>query len=78
LIKTGLFGHMRHPLYVGILIVYLGFILFSFSLISFIGWIIVFVLYNIIATFEEKDLEKLFKDEYLEYKKNVPKWIPKI
>jgi len=76
LIKTGLYAHTRHPLYLGVLLIYLGFIIFSVSLISIVGFIIVFILYNWIATFEERDLEKLFKQEYLEYKKKVNKWIP--
>lgn len=76
LIKTGIFAYIRHPLYLGVLLIYLGFIFFSVSLISIIGFIIVFILYNYIATFEENTLEKLFKEEYSEYKKRVPKWIP--
>ena len=78
LIKTGIFAHTRHPLYLGVLMLYLGFILLSMSLISIIGFIIAFILYNWIATFEENDLEKLFKEEYSEYKKKVPKWIPSL
>ena len=78
LITTGIFAHTRHPIYLGVLLLYIGFILFSFSLISLIGWIIVFILYNRIASFEEKDLEDILKEQYLEYKKKVPKWIPKI
>ncbi len=75
LIKTGIFAHTRHPLFLGILIIYLGFIFLSVSLLSIIGFIIVFVLYFWITTFEENDLEVIFKEEYLEYKKKVPKWI---
>lgn len=78
LIKTGIFAHTRHPLYLGVLIIYIGLILLSVSLISIVGFIIAFLLYNWIANFEEKDLEEIFKEEYLEYKKKVPKWIPSI
>ncbi|MFX1328133.1 MAG: methyltransferase family protein [Promethearchaeota archaeon] len=76
LIKTGIFAYTRHPLYLGILIIYIGFIFLSVSLLSIIGFIIVFILYNRIVNFEENDLEKIFKEEYLEYKKKVAKWIP--
>jgi len=76
LIKTGIFSYTRHPLYLGVLILYLGFIFLSMSLVSIIGLIIVFILYDRIASFEENDLEKVFQEEYVEYKKNVPKWIP--
>ena len=76
LIKTGIFSYTRHPLYLGVLILYVGFIILSFSLISIIGFIIVCIIYNQIATFEEYELEKEFQEEYVEYKKQVPKWIP--
>ena len=78
LIKTGIFSHTRHPLYLGVLLTYLGLVFLSLSLLSIIGLIIVFVLYNWIATFEENDLQEIFKKEYLEYKKKVSKWIPSI
>ena len=78
LVKTGIFCHTRHPIYLGSLIIYLGFTFLSLSLLSIIGFIIVFILYDWLATFEEKDLEMTFKEEYLEYKKTVPKWIPSI
>ncbi|NVM37343.1 MAG: isoprenylcysteine carboxylmethyltransferase family protein [Candidatus Lokiarchaeota archaeon] len=76
LIKTGFFAHTRHPLYLGVLFIYLGLIFLYMSLLSIIGFIVVFILYNYIATFEENELEKMFKEEYLEYKKKGPKWIP--
>ena len=78
LITTGIFSHTRHPLYLGVLILYLGLIFFSFSLLSLIFWIIIIIAYDRIATFEENDLETLFTQEYLDYKKKVPKFIPKI
>ncbi|MFW9902651.1 MAG: methyltransferase family protein [Candidatus Thorarchaeota archaeon] len=76
LIKTGIFAHTRHPLYLGVLIVYIGFILLTISMLSIVGFIIVFILYDRIATFEEKELEKSFQEEYVEYKRHVSKWIP--
>jgi protein-S-isoprenylcysteine O-methyltransferase Ste14 len=78
LILEGIFAHVRHPLYLGIIVIYVGFILFTMSLISFIGWIVIIIIYDRIATFEENELEKLFKGKYSDYKKLVPKWIPKI
>ncbi len=77
LVTTGIFKHVRHPIYLGVFWIYIGFILFTLSLISIPVWIIIIVLYDKMATFEEKDLESIFGDEYLDYKKRVPKWIPK-
>ncbi len=78
LITTGLFAHMRHPLYLGVLLVYIGLILLTISLLSVIGWLIAFIFYDRLATFEEQKLMEKFKEEYVAYKKKVPKWILRI
>lgn len=77
LIDTGLLAYVRHPLYLGVLLLYFGFILGTFSIISFLMFLIVIFLYNKMATYEEQDLERIFGEEYLEYKRRVPKWIPR-
>ncbi len=78
LITTRIFARTRNPIYLGVLIIYLGFIFLSVSLISIIGFIFALILYNWIVNFEENDLEEIFKEEYKEYKKKVPKWIPSL
>ena len=75
-IDTGILAHVRHPLYLGGLLVYLGFVLGTFSILSLITYIFVFVVYDYLATFEEKDLERVFGEDYAQYKRRVPKWIP--
>ncbi|MHA2398805.1 MAG: methyltransferase family protein [Promethearchaeota archaeon] len=77
LITEGIFGHVRHPLYLGVLLIYLSFIFLSISLISLVVWVIILLIYDRLATFEEKELEKIYKREYLEYKDKIPKWIPR-
>ncbi|MBA7507115.1 hypothetical protein ES706_05831 [subsurface metagenome] len=78
LIKNGVFARVRHPLYLSMLLVYLAFALVSMSLICIIFWILMFILYDRMASYEEKDLEKIFSEEYAEYKKRVGKWFPKL
>jgi len=43
-------------------------------------WIIAFVVLNTIyfALFEEPQLENRFGDAYTDYKRNVPRWIPRL
>jgi len=77
LITNGILGHVRNPMYFGVLLIYLAFIFLSISLISIALWIVIIVIYDKLATYEEKQLEKLFGEKYLEYKKKVPKWIPR-
>ena len=77
-IDTGILGHVRHPLYLGVLIIYVGFIIGTFSIISFVIFIFVALIYNKLATYEEQDLERIFGEKYLEYKSRVPRWIPRL
>jgi len=78
LIKNGVFARVRHPLYLSMLLVYLAFALVSMSLICIIFWILMFILYDRFASYEEKDLENIFGGEYTEYKARVGKWFPKL
>jgi protein-S-isoprenylcysteine O-methyltransferase Ste14 len=76
-IDRGLFAYVRHPLYLGVLLIYLGFVLGSFSILSFVAFVLIFFVYNYLAIFEEKDLERMFGEEYLQYKKRVSRWFPR-
>jgi len=76
LIMNGVFAHVRHPLYLSILLAYLGFIFTSMSIISVVPWICFIMLFDKMATYEEEDLVRIFGDAYLKYMKRVPKWIP--
>jgi len=78
LIKDGSFDHLRHPLYGGSLLIYLSLFFVSLSLISLAAFAVVFLFYNVIATYEEKILDQKFGQEYREYKRKVPKWIPRL
>ena len=48
------------------------------SLVSAGLLIVIMIFYNHVATYEEKLLENKYGQEYLEYKKHVPKWLPKL
>ena len=76
LATSGVFGRVRHPMYLGTHLVYLGLAVVTFSLVSIVVWVIAFAFYNTLADYEEMKLEDRFGDEFLQYKKNVRKWIP--
>lgn len=78
LITDGAFGRVRHPIYLAALLFYVTLIVLSLSLISLFIFVCIIVFYNAITKFEELFLEKQFGQEYLDYKKKVPKWIPRI
>jgi protein-S-isoprenylcysteine O-methyltransferase Ste14 len=78
LITNGILGHVRNPIYLGILLIYVAFLCLSISIISIAVFILIFLIYNKMVDFEENLLETMFGNEYLEYKNRVSKWIPKL
>ncbi len=76
LITGGILKYVRNPLYLGILLIYVAFILLSISIICIILFVIIFLIYNRMVNYEEKILEKMFGEEYLEYKRKASKWLP--
>lgn len=75
-ITNGILGYTRNPMYFGIILIYVAFICLSISLIAIAIFILVFLVYNRMVNFEEKLLENMFGEKYLEYKSKVPKWLP--
>jgi protein-S-isoprenylcysteine O-methyltransferase Ste14 len=75
-ITTGVFSIVRHPIYFGSILLYLGFILLSLSLLSVLIWFIIIAFYYIISRHEEKLLTQRFGLAYEEYKKKVPMLFP--
>ena len=78
LIDSGVYSRVRHPMYLGILLLCLGFFFISPSLLSYGVWLAFFILYDKMATYEEKDLIRILGEEYVAYEKRVPKWLPRI
>lgn len=76
-ITKSVFGWVRHPVYLSALLLYLGLIISTLSIFSFLFWFIIFIFYNYIASYEEKILIEFFGSEYKDYMKKVPRWVPK-
>lgn len=76
LIDSGVYSLVRHPMYLGTLLVCLGFFLVIPSLISLAIWIALFLFYDKMATYEENDLKRIFGPDYTVYQKRVSKWFP--
>jgi len=75
-ITTGVFSIVRHPIYLGSILLYLGFILLSLSLLSILVWFVIIIFYYMISRYEEKLLTQRFGSIYEEYKKKVPMLLP--
>lgn len=77
-INTGVFALVRHPIYLSALLLYLGFIFATLSLICMALFICISIFYDYIAGFEERELKRKFGRDYLDYLEAVPKWFPRI
>lgn len=78
LIQEGILSVVRHPLYLGTILIFLGWSLFTgnvFALVSTI-WICMYLIPGIY--WEEKKLEAEFGEKYRKYKSKVPSIIPRI
>lgn len=76
LLLGGLYGRSRNPIYVGVLILWLGWALFYGSVALAVAFIaVLLIVTSIVVPWEERELETRFGESYLEYKRSVPRWI---
>ena len=78
LIVTGVFRIVRHPIYLGAILFYLGASLITMSIASVLFLIVIIGFYIYIAKYEERILNKEFGQDYLEYKKKTGMLFPKL
>lgn len=75
-IDTGVYGRVRHPMYLGVLLVFLGLLVTTLSLITLLLWFLAFFGFDRMASYEERILIQRFGDAYREYQRRVSKWLP--
>jgi len=78
LLMTGLYRHIRNPIYLGALLALIGHILWSGSdwvTAYFFCYIVAF--HVLIVVFEEPILRRKYGRMYEEYLSHVPRWIPR-
>jgi len=78
LVDAEVYAWIRHPMYLGTLLVCLGFFFAVPSLLSLVIWIAFFIFFDEMATYEENDLAKTLGEDYAAYRKRVPKWFPRL
>ncbi len=75
LINSGLFKYSRNPIFLGVLLSYLGTFLIIPNILSFSIMLVTFVTIQTQVRLEEEYLESVQGREYLDYKKKVRRWL---
>lgn len=75
----GPYHYVRNPLYIGNILMLAGASILS-KLIWFLPFVLLYsgILYGLVAWREEMRLEGRYGEAYLKYKREVPRWIPRI
>jgi len=77
LITTGWYARMRHPLYFGMILIFLGYFLVAGTVTSGIHLLCLLLYLPFGIYYEERNLVAIFGDDYREYQENVPSVFPR-
>lgn len=75
-ITTDIYSVLRHPMYLGSILIFLSLAVLSLSLIAAVIFIAVVIFYYFLCRYEEKVLIEKLGKEYTNYMKKVPMLIP--
>jgi protein-S-isoprenylcysteine O-methyltransferase Ste14 len=79
LVVSGLYRFVRNPMYVGVLLIQIGNIVWFGALAQVIYWFFLFIGFNLfIRANEEPYLRKTFEAAYENYCRKVPRWVPRL
>ena len=79
LVKDGIYSYVRHPRYAAVVfLIYPAFGLLVHSALCLISTLAVYVIFRLAATLEERKLIRTFGQDYKDYMKEAPGFIPKI
>jgi len=74
--SSGPYSYVRHPQYIGFIIIMLGFLLQWPTLLTLVMFPILLIMYLKLAKTEERESLKIFGNRYKEYMKKTPAFIP--
>jgi len=78
LVTTGIYSWVRHPQYLGIFLLMVGFLILWPTLVTVAMFPILMFSYYKLARKEEEYLKQNFGYTYVEYQKKVPPFIPRL
>ena len=76
LVKDGIYAYVRHPQYLGIMLIVTAWLFAWPTLLTMITWPILIFAYYKLARIEEKNLIKEFEESYVDYKRKVSMLLP--
>jgi len=77
LVTTGVYSRVRHPRYIEALSAVLAYALFTNYLVVYVIFLLFLVGFPLIVRLEEKELRERFGEEYEEYCRRVPRFLPR-
>lgn len=79
LVTTALHRYLRNPMYVGVALAILGeaALFRSFHLVEY-AFAMLLIAHVFVVLYEEPTLRRQFGESYEEYRRKVPRWIPRI
>ena len=77
LANTGAYARVRHPQYIGFVLIMFGFLLQWPTLVTLVMFPILLFMYGRLARHEEQEMLAQFGDQYRRYRDTVPAFLPK-
>ncbi|MBM3941439.1 MAG: isoprenylcysteine carboxylmethyltransferase family protein [SAR202 cluster bacterium] len=77
LVRTGLYARMRHPRYVQFMLASLGWVLIANYPAAYLAWLTWIPGAYVTVLFEERELRQRFGQEYVDYCREVPRFVPR-
>jgi protein-S-isoprenylcysteine O-methyltransferase Ste14 len=78
LVTDGIYSRVRHPQYSGLFLVSVGLMIQWPTMVTLLLWPVMFAVYYRLSMKEEGQMIKLFGERYLEYRKSVPAFFPRL
>ncbi len=79
LVVSGFYRHVRNPMYVGVLVALAGeMVLFRSRTMVIYVILLGLGLHLFVCLYEERALTRRYGEEYLRFKRHVPRWLPRL
>ncbi|MBM3600841.1 MAG: isoprenylcysteine carboxylmethyltransferase family protein [Alphaproteobacteria bacterium] len=78
LATTGPYAYVRHPQYIGFLLILFGFVLQWPTILTVLMFPFLVVMYVLLARAEEREARQAFGERYLRYEAATPGWVPRL